>query len=667
MLVNRMVKRKLHRKGQENRHVIITVITVSIVIILALFLLLGRQFVGQAISTQTAPVLEVGKVGLNPSTAEFDPDTGDIFTLNVEANLDQLQLKHYEVTISYPSDRVIIVSNGVTITAPFSNTGFDNLFPVITPNPNNFGVLKVTDSAMLSDEYLTGSNQRLFSVKFAVLSSEDTSPISITVQNADLLDQDGNKLNNDDFVNSEISIIVPPVEICDNSIDDDNNGLTDCSDNACTGVSGCAGTSCQSDNECASGYYCKLGLFNQNGFCTESVEPALLADGNNCAVGTDCSSNNCAAPYSGVSASPICCSANRCYDGEQCVLDKSLLTLLDGRTLLCNAGTWAADDDGDGVRNQEDNCPAISNPNQADVDGDSIGDACEINLLATGTSCTSNDQCESNSCTTANQGGSFCCPTDQCYSSISNSCVTDGSFIYSQNSPTLICDAGNWLTDSDADTIPDIVDADIDGDGIANTNELNNPSVGYGETANVDVDNDGLTNDYDLDSDNDGFSDHQESFEGPNSNPYDALSVPGDYDGDGIPDSVDNCFSVANADQLNTDGDTQGNFCDNDDDNDGVADTEDMCSYVPKLDNLIYSSGLLNGCMFGDSLGGNGCLSTEEFLTLMYYYQKVDDPNTVACVDVDEGDCLSTSEFLTLMYYYQKTDDPNTVACIIGG
>jgi len=45
-----------------------------------------------------------------------------------------------------------------------------------------------------------------------------------------------------------------------------------------------------------------------------------------------------------------------------------------------------------------------------------------------------------------------------------------------------------------------------------------------------------------------------------------------DKDGDGIPDSVDNCLSISNANQLNTDADSQGNACDLDDDNDGIYD-----------------------------------------------------------------------------------------------
>ncbi|MEM1257818.1 MAG: BspA family leucine-rich repeat surface protein, partial [Bacteroidota bacterium] len=48
-----------------------------------------------------------------------------------------------------------------------------------------------------------------------------------------------------------------------------------------------------------------------------------------------------------------------------------------------------------------------------------------------------------------------------------------------------------------------------------------------------------------------------------------------DSDGDGILDPSDNCPSIANADQLNTDGDSEGDVCDTDDDNDGTPDTDD--------------------------------------------------------------------------------------------
>jgi len=53
-----------------------------------------------------------------------------------------------------------------------------------------------------------------------------------------------------------------------------------------------------------------------------------------------------------------------------------------------------------------------------------------------------------------------------------------------------------------------------------------------------------------------------------------------DVDGDGIPDNNDNCPSVANADQTDTDSDGEGDACEPDDDNDGVVDWIDNCPLV---------------------------------------------------------------------------------------
>ena len=54
-----------------------------------------------------------------------------------------------------------------------------------------------------------------------------------------------------------------------------------------------------------------------------------------------------------------------------------------------------------------------------------------------------------------------------------------------------------------------------------------------------------------------------------------SLGFADDTDGDGIDDSIDNCVSVANADQVDTDSDGIGNACDADDDGDNVIDSQD--------------------------------------------------------------------------------------------
>jgi subtilisin family serine protease len=54
-----------------------------------------------------------------------------------------------------------------------------------------------------------------------------------------------------------------------------------------------------------------------------------------------------------------------------------------------------------------------------------------------------------------------------------------------------------------------------------------------------------------------------------------------DTDTDGIPDATDNCPAIANADQIDTDGDREGNACDTDDDNDGAPDAQDAFPLDP--------------------------------------------------------------------------------------
>ncbi|MBC7933002.1 MAG: thrombospondin type 3 repeat-containing protein [Rubrivivax sp.] len=53
-----------------------------------------------------------------------------------------------------------------------------------------------------------------------------------------------------------------------------------------------------------------------------------------------------------------------------------------------------------------------------------------------------------------------------------------------------------------------------------------------------------------------------------------------DTDSDGLDDGDDNCPTVANPDQTDTDIDGQGDACDPDNDNDGVPDTADNCQFT---------------------------------------------------------------------------------------
>jgi len=219
---------------------------------------------------------------------------------------------------------------------------------------------------------------------------------------------------------------------------------------------------------------------------------------------------------------------------------------LDGHPDLLLNGTGAVvvtgDGDGDGRRDDVDNCRSVTNPSQTDTDHDGIGDDCDPDVDGDGADDASDD-----------------CPG-----------------LYNPGQ-----------TDSDHDGIGDACDSDIDGDGVANSADncvsTSNPTQndvdhdGAGDSCDPDIDADGLTNVADdcpsivnpdqLDQDRDGIGD---------------VCDP-DADGDGSPNATDGCPSVVNPDQLDHDRDGIGDVCDPDIDGDGTANAADNCP-VPNPD-----------------------------------------------------------------------------------
>jgi hypothetical protein len=226
--------------------------------------------------------------------------------------------------------------------------------------------------------------------------------------------------------------------------------------------------------------------------------------------------------------------------------------------------TCPFDSDGDGygdpghAENEcpDDNCPNFSNYNQADVDGDGIGDVCDN------------------------------CP------SISNSDQSDADDD-GNGDVCDICPGFDDYLDTDADEVPDGCDQcpgfddnqDTDSDGLAddcdNCPMLSNPDQ-------IDTDGDGngdecdLCPDFDdnLDADNDGVPDECDQCSGFDDNQ--------DPDGDGLADGCDNCPNHYNPDQADEDGDHIGDVCDflcgdaNGDGSHSVADVVYLVSYVFK-------------------------------------------------------------------------------------
>ena len=87
-----------------------------------------------------------------------------------------------------------------------------------------------------------------------------------------------------------------------------------------------------------------------------------------------------------------------------------------------------------------------------------------------------------------------------------------------------------------------------------------------------------------LDTDNDGVGDNSDAF------PSDE-SESKDTDLDAIGDNADNCPALANADQLNTDSDLEGDACDLDDDNDGFSDEQEAVDGTNPLSRFSCRSG----------------------------------------------------------------------------
>jgi len=177
------------------------------------------------------------------------------------------------------------------------------------------------------------------------------------------------------------------------------------------------------------------------------------------------------------------------------------------------------DDDADGLRDWQDNCPRAGNPSQADKDDDGRGDVCDPCPDDAGDVCTIEPSCTTACCEVcgvsdeeADPDGDGAC-----------NCVEAPEGV--DNCPQV---ANRDQVDTDGDSLGDACDLDDDDDGSPDAEERANHSDprdadsdddgvrdglegGAHYSPGADVDGDGLSNVLDADSDDDGLLDGTEA------------------------------------------------------------------------------------------------------------------------------------------------------------
>ena len=242
-----------------------------------------------------------------------------------------------------------------------------------------------------------------------------------------------------------------------------------------------------------------------------------------------------------------------------------------------DGGVWhyETDLDGDGVLDGIDNCPRVSNADQANFESDMFGDVCDddddndgYNDLNDKFPLNPNEWYDND-----NDGLGDNEDEDD-----DNDSWSDTIEISCNTNPL---DNSSFPNDYDGDLIPDCIDQDTDNDGYPD----NQDDFPENELEWIDTDKDGIGDNEDKDDDGDGYSDNDEII--CESDPLNSNSKPDDLDQDFVPNCIDldddndgcldddDAFPFDNSECLDNDDDGIGDNADDDDDNDGVYDLQD--------------------------------------------------------------------------------------------